>query len=89
MNSGIWAGQFFANLCGKPPVPWLRVYIARFGCGGQGLIESLVRDGTMVSISGRTLGCPVVATAVYTSVLIPALYIAALAMVPISAGMLC
>ena len=34
---------------------------------------SLVRDGTGVSISGRTLWCPVVASAVYTSVLIPAL----------------
>ena len=50
---------------------------------------SLVRDGTGVSISGRTLGCPVVATAVYTSVLIPALYIAVLGVVPIPACLLC
>ena len=50
---------------------------------------SLVRGGTGVSISGRTLGCPVVATAVYARVLIPALYIAALGVVPILAGLLC
>ena len=53
------------------------------------LTGSLVRDGNGVSISGRTLGCPVVATAVYASVLIPALYIAALAVVPIPAALLC
>ena len=60
--------------------------------GAPGLLTStgsLVTDATGVSIPGRTLGCPVVATAVYTSVLIPALYIAALAVVPIPAGLLC
>ena len=60
--------------------------------GAPGLLtstRSLVRDGTGVSISGRTSVCPVVAAAVYTSVLIPALYIAALAVVPIPAGLLC
>jgi len=52
-------------------------------------VGSLVRSGKRACVSGRALWCSVVALTVYTGMLVATLYIAALAMVPIPAGLLC
>lgn len=60
--------------------------------GAPGLLTSAgapVKSGKEGSVSGRKLECPMAATTVYTSQLIATLYIAALAMVPILASLLC